>query len=140
MVRLPVDASMGTELKILRAKNKTSASTKAFKSQTNHQWVESLAVDSLALRHSHGAERSTMVAALHGDYILLSRDRPGHLDGRLNGFRARVPKEERVKRRVGHYRKQSFNKLQVWLVECEAALMSYVSNELKEMKEHRTWA
>lgn len=58
--------------------------------------METLAIDGFALGDRHGAERTTVVRALHGDDILLPGDHTRHLDSSLDGFRSRVPEEERV--------------------------------------------
>ncbi len=84
--------------------------------------MDALAVDRLALRECHGAEGAAVVRALHSDDVLPAGDRASQLDRSLDGLRAGVPEEERVKRRVRHHREQPLNELEVWLVETDAAL------------------
>lgn len=50
--------------------------------------MEALAVDGFALGDRHGAERTAVVRALHGDDVLLPGDHTRHFDSSLDGLRS----------------------------------------------------
>ena len=84
--------------------------------------MEPCAVDRLALGDGHRTHRPAVVRPLHVDDVLASSNAPRHLDRRLDGLRARRPEEERVQRRVRHHGQQPLDKLEIWLVVCNATL------------------
>lgn len=89
---------------------------------THHQRPSALEKRSLGSGQSGSTAGSTVVSTLHDDNVVSLRVRPRHLDGGFDRFGTRVPKEKRVKRRVGHHCEQRFDELNVWLGKSDSAL------------------
>ena len=65
---------------------------------------------------------SSYARTLHSNDILAARRSPDELRSRLDCLGARVPKEERIERRIGHDWRERLDELEPLVMERNAAL------------------